>query len=90
VKKADPTLIFQVMDNGRNPERVEEMLDVMLYLPRSAWRIVLVQMEKKIGTAALEKIIRRACDSDPRCVIEKRGASAAKKESQADSRQCVH
>jgi hypothetical protein len=33
------------------------MLDVMVYLPRNAWGWVLLDVEKKIETAALERII---------------------------------
>jgi hypothetical protein len=42
------------------PEHIERILDVMVSLPRSAWGWVLLDVEKKIGTAALERIILRA------------------------------
>ncbi len=50
------------MGGGRNSEQIEEMLEVMLCLPRSAWGLVLEEMAKRIGTDGLQKIIVRACD----------------------------
>ena len=38
------------------------MLDVMLCLPRNAWGLVLIEVDKEIGTPALQKLILRACD----------------------------
>jgi hypothetical protein len=49
------------MGDPRFSEHIEGMLDVMLYLPRRAWGFVLMDVDKKIGTAALHKIIHRAC-----------------------------
>ena len=48
------------MDDIRYPERIERMLDVMIALPKNAWGWVLLDVEKKIGTAALKRIILRA------------------------------
>ena len=45
------------MDDIKYPERSERMLDVMMYLPKNEWGWVLLDVEKKIGTAALERII---------------------------------
>ena len=42
------------------PEHIERILDVMVSLPKNAWGLVLLDMEKKIGTAALQRIILRA------------------------------
>jgi hypothetical protein len=48
------------MDDIKYPERIERMLDVMVSLPKDAWGWVLLDVEKKIGTAALQRIILRA------------------------------
>src|ERR1051325_10402370 len=51
------------MRDGGFSEHIEGMLDVMLYLPRRAWGfVVLRDVDKRIGTAELHKIIFRACD----------------------------
>ena len=47
------------------------MLDVMLCLPRYAWGFVLIDVDKKIGRAALQKIILRACDESDSHLIER-------------------
>lgn len=49
------------MRNRRFSEGIEEMLDLMLCLPRYTWGFVLIDVDKKIGTAALQKIILHAC-----------------------------
>ncbi|HEU0209629.1 MAG TPA: hypothetical protein VFQ78_11710 [Candidatus Udaeobacter sp.] len=49
------------MDNQQS-EHIREMLDVMICLPKDAWGDVLEEVEKKIGTAALRRIIVRACN----------------------------
>src|SRR5262249_47878123 len=57
---------IEMREPGRYSEHVELMFDVMLCLPKSAWACVLAEVDKKIGTAALRKIILRACnESDP-------------------------
>ena len=48
------------MHDGKYPEQIERMLDVMLCMPKSAWGLVLTKVEKKIGAAALRRIILRA------------------------------
>jgi hypothetical protein len=52
-------------------EHIEGMLDVMLYLPRRAWGFVLMDVDKRIGTAALHKIILRACDESGSYMFER-------------------
>ena len=53
------------MNERKFSEQIQGMLDVMLSLPRQAWGLVLMDMDKKIGTSALQDIILRACeDSD--------------------------
>jgi hypothetical protein len=59
------------MGGDETSELIERMLDVMLCLPRSAWGLVLVEVEKKIGTAALQRIILRVCDKCGSHMIEK-------------------
>jgi hypothetical protein len=48
------------MHDGKYSEQIERMLDVMLCMPKSAWGLVLEKVEKKIGSAALRRIILRA------------------------------
>jgi hypothetical protein len=65
------------MRDRRFSEQIDRMLDVMLCLPRYAWGFVLMAVGKKIGTAALQKIILRACDeSDSRLVERCKGSIA--------------
>lgn len=45
------------MDDIKYPERIERMLDVMVCLPKNAWGLVLLDVEKKVGTVALQRII---------------------------------
>jgi hypothetical protein len=59
------------MRDHRFSEQIDAMLDVMLCLPRHAWGFVLIDVDKKIGTAALQKIILRACDESDSHVFEK-------------------
>jgi hypothetical protein len=48
------------MNDRKYPKRIERMIDVMLCIPKSAWGLVLEKVEKKIGAAALRRIILRA------------------------------
>ena len=48
------------MNDRKHSDQVERMLDVMLCMPKSAWGLVLEKVEKKIGAAALRRIILRA------------------------------
>jgi hypothetical protein len=48
------------MHDRKHSEQIERMLDVMLCMPKSAWGLVLEKVEKKIGAAALRRIILRA------------------------------
>jgi hypothetical protein len=71
------------MRDRRFSEQIDEMLDVMLCLPRYAWGFVLVDVHRKIGTAALQKIILRACDESDSHMFEicKRSIAQLKKRS---------
>jgi hypothetical protein len=48
-----------VMHERKYSAQIERMLDVMLCMPKSAWGLVLEKVEKKIGAAALRRIILR-------------------------------
>ena len=48
------------MEGIKYPERIERMLDVMIAIPKDAWGLVFLELEKKIGAAALEGIILEA------------------------------
>jgi hypothetical protein len=48
------------MHDRKYSEKIERMLDVMLCMPKSAWGLVLEKVEKRIGAAALRRIISRA------------------------------
>jgi hypothetical protein len=48
------------MHDRKHSEQIERMLDVMHCMPKSAWGLVLEKVEKKIGAAALRRIILRA------------------------------
>ena len=48
------------MDDIRYPERIERMVDVMIAIPKNAWGLVFLEVEKKIGAPALERIILEA------------------------------
>jgi hypothetical protein len=61
----------------RVSEHIEGMLDVMLCLPRRAWGLVLIDVDKKIGTAALHNIIASACDESGSHMFERFKRSVA-------------
>ena len=48
------------MNDRKYPKHIERMIDVMLCIPKSAWGLVLEKVAKKIGAAALRRIILRA------------------------------
>jgi 16S rRNA U1498 N3-methylase RsmE len=76
------------MHGGRYPEQIERMFDVMLCLPRSAWQCVLKEVDKKIGTAALRKIILHACNQSDTQMLErlKRGVALLDRENKRKAR----
>jgi hypothetical protein len=71
------------MRDRRFSEQIQEMLDVMLCLPKYAWGLVLIDVDKKIGTPALQKIILRACGESDSHMFEsfKRSIALFKKRS---------
>jgi hypothetical protein len=72
------------MRDGEYPDQIELMFDVMLCLPRSAWKCVLSEVNKKIGTPALEKIIFHACNESDTRMLErlKRGVARLDRENE--------
>ena len=48
------------MEGIKYPERIERLLDVMVAIPKDGWGLVFLEVEKKIGAAALERIILQA------------------------------
>jgi hypothetical protein len=58
------------------------MFDVMLCLPRSAWKCVLKEVDKKIGAAALRQIILQACNESDKHMLHriKRGVALLDRE----------
>jgi hypothetical protein len=61
------------MGDIKYPKHIERMLDVMVCLPKNAWGWVLLDIEKKIGTAALQRIIMRAYEIEKAGIHGKRG-----------------
>ncbi len=70
------------------PDEIEQMFDVMLCLPKTAWLCVLKELDKKIGTGALRKIILHACnDSNPQMLERlKRGVAILDRENKRKRR----
>jgi hypothetical protein len=73
------------MNEGKHSEQIERMLDLMLCLPRSAWGLVLEEVNKKIGTVALHKIILRACDKSGAHMVDglERGVAVFNRDNKA-------
>jgi hypothetical protein len=59
------------MDDIKYPERIERMLDVMVCLPKNAWGLVLLDVEKKIGTVAIQRIISQTYEIERANVLGK-------------------
>jgi hypothetical protein len=70
------------MDDVKYPNRIERMLDVMVSLPKNAWGWVLLDVEKKIGTAALQRIIFRAHQIE-KASVHNKGKSKKKRKLQS-------
>jgi hypothetical protein len=62
--------IIRDMNHGAYPEQIERMFDAMLCLPRTAWGLLLREVEKKIGADALHKIIVRVFEETDRGKLE--------------------
>jgi hypothetical protein len=58
------------MGDSENLDHVEEMFDAMLCLPRTAWGLLLREVEKKIGWRALHKIVVRVFEETDRRKLE--------------------
>jgi hypothetical protein len=73
------------MHDSKHSEQIERMLDLMLCLPRSAWGLVLEEVNKNIGAVALQKILLRACDQSGAHMLEglERGVVVFNRENKA-------
>jgi len=58
------------MHDSKYPGQIERMFDAMLCLPRTAWGLLLREVEKKIGADALHKIIVRVFEETDRRKLE--------------------
>lgn len=58
------------MNHDTYPEQIERMFDAMLCLPRTAWGLLLREVEKKIGADALHEIIVRVFEETDRNKLE--------------------
>jgi hypothetical protein len=70
------------MDDIKYPEHIERMLDVMVCLPKNAWGWVFLDVEKKIGTAALQRIISRAYEIE-KASVHGKGKGGRKRKRQS-------
>jgi hypothetical protein len=70
------------MYQDEQSQQIDQMFDTMLCLPRSAWKVVLTEVDKKIGSVALREIILRACNESDRQMSEslKRRVASADRE----------
>jgi len=58
------------MHDREYPDQIERMFDAMLCLPRSAWGLLLREVEKKIGADALHEIVVRVFEETDRRKLE--------------------
>lgn len=58
------------MAHREYPDQIERMFDAMLCLPRSAWGLLLREVEKKIGAEDLHKIVVRLFEETDRRKLE--------------------
>jgi hypothetical protein len=58
------------MHDREYPDQIERMFDAMLCLPRSAWGLLLREVEKKIGGDALHEIVVRVFEETDRRKLE--------------------
>ena len=70
------------MKDGVYPEQIERMLNVMTLVPPSGWGLLLAEIERKIGTDDLQRIIERVYLETERRKIEdlKRARAVIKRE----------
>ena len=66
----DKRLSISDMNENKYPERIDRMFDAMLCLPRTAWGLLLREVEKKIGADALHEIIVRVFEETDRRKLE--------------------
>ena len=72
----------------RDPVKRAECADEMLCLPRTAWGLLLREVEKKIGADALHKIIVRVFEETDRGKLEefKRALAVVNREKKEQER----
>ena len=72
------------MDHRAYPKQVERMLNVMTLVPPYGWGLLLAEVEKKIGTDALQRIVERVYHETERRKSEdlKRAVAAIKQAKQ--------
>jgi hypothetical protein len=58
------------MGDGGYPNEIERMLKVMALVPPYGWGILLAEVQKKIGSDALQRIIERVYHETDRRKIE--------------------
>jgi hypothetical protein len=70
------------MDDGVYPKQIERMLNVMTLVPPYGWGLLLVEVEKSIGTDALQRVIARVYHETERRKFEdlKRALAVIKRE----------
>jgi hypothetical protein len=68
---------------------IEPMFEAMLSLPRTAWALLLAEVEKKVGAEALHRIIIRVFEKTDRRKLEhfNRAVAAIKREKRKQQEQ---
>jgi hypothetical protein len=77
------------MHDDKYPDQIERMFDAMLCLPRSAWGLLLREVEEKIGADALHKIVVRVFEETDRRKLEdfKRAVAAIEQDKRKQQRE---
>jgi hypothetical protein len=66
------------MNDRRHPKKIEQMLDVMTLVPPYGWGQLLAEVENRIGTDALQRIIERVYhETERRKIADLKRALAA-------------
>ena len=75
------------MDDGVYPKEIQRMLNVMTLVPPYGWGLLLVEVEKRIGTGALQTIIERVyCETEHHKIEDLKRALAVIKQDALASR----
>ena len=69
------------MNHSAYPKQIERMLNVMTLVPPYGWALLLAEVEQKIGTDALQRIIERVYHQTEHRKVEdlKRAVAAIKR-----------